>query len=520
MQIEPGDAWMSDFSLGVWVLTFALGFLLYVDLRKDITRLAMARNVVLVGLFMWYVLEALKPSATLRAYGSEANHFALLLVSLAVGCFIYGYRAGRLRVFDSIGHRVERLESRQLQWRLLLLAGLAGFVPVLVYGGFNPAMLLDGVLGMRKTWGGPLGRGALGDFRSAVLMLERCAWGASWIAIVFFLDRRNRPGARMFALALVVWTLLRAYGSGTRSLLFFAGLVPAAAIFWTATPRWRRRLIAMVPLLAIAFFGLACAIVTGRDEGGASFADRPVEVGYEMFRELLFIVEYVPGTHPYLLGATYWAELVNPIPRFLWPDKPLGFGIEYAAWHGHDALAGGPNMSPGILGEMYANFGVIGIILCSFAGGVVCRAWDRLRERHANSLPVLMYYTAGLAVLFLWGRSATLAALYPLIAAYLCLVVLTAGQVNARSFTARLRAEARDRRNAGNDLVSLINGSRSAPNSTGWNPPILHVRLARDGDRPRILGWRRAGFGSRKLPVSPWPIDASVARSRFPGGAS
>ena len=520
MRIESGDAWMSDFNLGAWVLTFALGLLLYVDLRKDITRLAMARNVVLVALFMWYVLEALKPSATLRAYGSEANHFALLLVSLALWCFLYGYRAVRLRMFDSFGHRFERLENRQLQWRLLLLAGLAGFVPVLVYGGFNPAVLLDGVLGMRKTWGGPLGRGALGDFRSAVLMLERCAWGASWIAIVFFLDRRNRPGARMFALTLVAWTVLRAYGSGTRSLLFFAGLIPAAALFWTATLRWRRRFIIMVPVLAIAFFGLAGAIVTGRDEGGVSFADRPVEVGHEMFRELLFIVEQVPGTHPYLLGATYWTELVNPIPRFLWLDKPLGFGIEYAAWHGYDALAGGPNMSPGILGEMYANFGIVGIIVCSFAGGVVCRAWDRLRERHANSLPVLMYYTAGLAVLFLWGRSVTLATLYPLIAAYLCLVVLTTGQVNARSFTARLRAGTGNRRDAGNDLVSLINGSRSAPGDAGRNPPILHVRLARDGDRPRILGWHRAGFGSRKRAVSPWPIDGSATRSRFTRGTS
>ncbi len=67
MRIEAGDFWMSGFSLGAWGLTFALGLLLYVDLRKDITRLAMARNVVLVGLFIWYVLEALKPSPTLHA---------------------------------------------------------------------------------------------------------------------------------------------------------------------------------------------------------------------------------------------------------------------------------------------------------------------------------------------------------------------------------------------------------------------------------------------------------------------
>jgi hypothetical protein len=402
-----------------WTLTVMVAVMLLIDLRRDVTRLLTSRNVVLVGVFSWYLLEALQLPEATRAFRPSACLYGLFLVGVNISCFLYGYRISQARFFDRAGERVALLDDRRRQWYVLVLAASIGFLPVVVYGGSDLAYLIRGILGMRQTWGGPLGRGALGDFRGAFLLLETCVLGVSWLAVLYLADTRNPPGARMFALAIVLWMLLRAYGSGTRSAVFTAVAVIFAGLFWHSSPSWRRRLVLCSPLLGLTFYVFSGAMVTGRQEAIPSY------VGHEMFRELLFIVDQVPEVYPYKLGDTYWAQAVNPIPRFAWEDKPLGFGVEFAAWHGFDALAGGPNMSPGIIGEMYVNFGLVGVVVCSFFGGLLCRSWDRLRERHAESVPVLMFFTAGLAAVFVMGRSISIAVLHPLIAAYVCLVLIT-----------------------------------------------------------------------------------------------
>jgi hypothetical protein len=409
---------------------------LFVDLRRDVTRLLSARNVVLLGIFAWFLLEPLQLPDALQGYGRAANDFGLMLVGLALWSFLYGYGVSRNRIFEPIGVRLEQLDDRNRLWRVLVLAAWVGFLPVIIYGGTDLVALGQGILGMRRTWGGPLGRGTLGDFRAAFLILETCAWGVSWLAILFFADRRNPPGARFFALFIVAWSMVRAYGSGTRSTLLVAIAVPCAAIFWLAPPRRRTRLVLLAPVFGIAFYLLSTAMVSGRGLGHLALNDWPSYIGHEMFRELLFIVDQVPTVHEYKLGETYWVQLLNPIPRFLWPDKPMGFGVEFSAWHGYDALAGGPNMAPGLIGEMYVNFGILGVVVCSFFGGGLCRAWDRLRERFAHSVPVLMFYTGGLTTLFLLGRSVSMSIFYPLIGLYLTVSVVlryTRGPARSRS---------------------------------------------------------------------------------------
>jgi hypothetical protein len=64
---------------------------------------------------------------------------------------------------------------------------------------------------------------------------------------------------------------------------------------------------------------------------------------------------------------------------------------------------------------MYLNFGLLGIAALSFFGGWLVKGWDLIRERHADSLVCLMYYSAGLAVLFIMGRSFTMSMFYGLL---------------------------------------------------------------------------------------------------------
>jgi hypothetical protein len=58
-------------------------------------------------------------------------------------------------------------------------------------------------------------------------------------------------------------------------------------------------------------------------------------------------------------GARYRAELVNPIPRGLWKDKPL-IGLDYAVARGQrmeEGIGVTATISTGMIGQGVVNFG-------------------------------------------------------------------------------------------------------------------------------------------------------------------
>ena len=72
-------------------------------------------------------------------------------------------------------------------------------------------------------------------------------------------------------------------------------------------------------------------------------------------------------------------------------------------------------MDAGLIGEMYMNFGVIGIIRLSVFGGWMVKGWDLIPRLFAHSLPALMYYSGGLGALFLIGRGFNITMFYGLL---------------------------------------------------------------------------------------------------------
>src|SRR5208282_5657906 len=89
--------------------------------------------------------------------------------------------------------------------------------------------------------------------------------------------------------------------------------------------------------------------------------------GLNMYEELCWINTFLQlGTYNPNWGARYFAELVNPIPRALWPGKPL-IGIDYAMARGQGGAENTGSagvyatISTGMIGQGVVNFGrVIG----------------------------------------------------------------------------------------------------------------------------------------------------------------
>ena len=80
-----------------------------------------------------------------------------------------------------------------------------------------------------------------------------------------------------------------------------------------------------------------------------------------------------PEPHPYLLGQSYYRLLFVPIPRMLWPEKPVDTQRIFARALDPTLGSRGTTIPPGVVGDLYINFGsfgVFGMVLWGFFFGM------------------------------------------------------------------------------------------------------------------------------------------------------
>lgn len=150
--------------------------------------------------------------------------------------------------------------------------------------------------------------------------------------------------------------------------------------------------------------------------------------GLNMFEELAWINSFIDkGTYAVNYGGRYFAELVNPIPRVLWPNKPM-IGIDYAIARGQlydaagDVQAGvGATISTGMIGQGVVNFGTFfGVLAAAFLMAfwvVILARQDLLGEKMGR----MLLFFIGCVLTFNLGRDITLITLYPFLFGYIML---------------------------------------------------------------------------------------------------
>ena len=180
-------------------------------------------------------------------------------------------------------------------------------------------------------------------------------------------------------------------------------------------------------------------VIDTRDQGDIAvlFATQGIDkqrekagkhLGFNMFEELGYVNKLIGnGSYKPDWGARYFAELVNPIPRSLWPEKPL-IGIDYAVARGmgygnQDQSQGGvaATISTGMIGQGIVNFGfflgpIVAAILMSIWVAVLARQ-DLMGEKLGH----LLLYAIGLVLTYNMGRDITLLVLYPFVFGWILL---------------------------------------------------------------------------------------------------
>jgi oligosaccharide repeat unit polymerase len=130
---------------------------------------------------------------------------------------------------------------------------------------------------------------------------------------------------------------------------------------------------------------------------GASGVWRQVETGLDTFYQLRRTLDYFPSRSGYLMGYSLYGIIVNPIPRAIWNQKPIGSGRLASILYDRN-----PESTIGLSlpGELYANFGITGCLVGMFLFGVLADLIYRWYSRRRGDPCAIVVYT--LLVEYVW----------------------------------------------------------------------------------------------------------------------
>lgn len=334
-----------------------------------------------------------------------------LLVTASMAALAVGYLAlsprsylGRLRLLDGTPWSEKRLALASVVAFVLSITAMALYVQKL---GIDS--VLDDISGKRfQDIEGEGYATSLGYYRWAASLTQP----ALLMTLAWALHKyRRMPPLIAFGIATLALTAM-AFPFFNSSRTGIVTVLLQAFVVWRCV---RGRLPKGVVLgFSVAVFALLL-IVTALRPKRATTSDfdvsetigldlaADVTVGSRHFLDLsrtAHIIAGVPEKIPYQYGRTYLTWITMPIPRTWWPGKPaLGSGpIIGPQIFG----TGGSGVPPGMVGELWLNFGLVGVIFGAlFMGALLRFAYEQFR--HVLTTPVGAVLYSGVVIPLGWN---------------------------------------------------------------------------------------------------------------------
>ncbi|MGB8167144.1 MAG: hypothetical protein WCF18_06605, partial [Chthoniobacteraceae bacterium] len=134
-------------------------------------------------------------------------------------------------------------------------------------------------------------------------------------------------------------------------------------------------------------------------EEGAALVDMSSIAVDDNFLRLAQSIHLVPSFHPYVWHEYMFFALIRPIPRVLWPGKPLA-----PSFRVQDYIEIGASLSSAVVGEFYASGGLIAVFLGGWLYGRL-GVWGVGLLAPPRTMPRNILYGAWLMALFAGCRS-------------------------------------------------------------------------------------------------------------------
>lgn len=276
-----------------------------------------------------------------------------------------------------------------------------GYFHMLLAVNFNPFAMISHFLDPRFSV--PWARPQFGDARALLYELGATLYLVPPLAGLI-LGRgkiRSGPGVILVVLALLL-TLFYGFTNGTRNIIFAYVVTFLVSYFYASSAsKWK---IIILSTIGAIILGLSTYYgVRFRDTGLRNYlkgfkADRAdAEAGLHVDYNLYVVSELItifPGYIDYIGwdGPIWFAT--RPVPRVLWPNKPLGANV--AAENVIESE--GATLSCTFIGESYMVAGLPAVIVTAFAIGMLARWWTKKVFSAHSDLGIVIYGSGFFAV--------------------------------------------------------------------------------------------------------------------------
>jgi hypothetical protein len=278
---------------------------------------------------------------------------------------------------------------------------------------FNPVEMVY-YLGQER-WAAPWGRGQLGGWDAFLDHLQYFGYLLPVLTVVIGRRLGVRKVRTLICIVLSVVVALFLAQSGSRRVI---GVVGGMALILWVLDQQRLRLkhllttgLAIIALLVtlqvmLEYRNVGLSVLVGQGEISSGryekrqvLEEKHLRVDDNFYR-LCQIIQLIPAQYPFVYHKYLIYVIVRPIPRVLWPGKPVDAGFDLPTALGVEGLS----LSYSVIGELYMSLGLIGVALGGWLYGRIASTASGLLAR-CRTQGALVIYSIVVMALFSGMRS-------------------------------------------------------------------------------------------------------------------
>jgi hypothetical protein len=366
-------------------------------------------NLVQGGLVYWLVMDLILGTYPLYKTSHGSVQSGLLAIGLFAGAFWVGSLVGyRFRPPQFIQSMARQELSPKTVFGTATIAFTLAFLRFAIPCEFDPIQMVDGLLSNRFS--APWSRGAQGGWGAFIEHLSYFGYLVPTLTVVLAqrLGRWSDPRVFVCIVMSVVITLFLMQGGGRRVIGTMYG---AAIMCWMLQHGERlkaRHLFALIGACAALLFVMEAMLefrnsgfsrLFGSDEVQVQTntirVDDPTSIRVDdNFLRLCQLIDLIPARYPFVEEKQYIWTIIRPVPRVLWPGKPLDAGFDLGEAVGNK----GTSLSSSIVGELYMSYGWVTIPLGGLLYGIYAGACSRILTLSNKPARLILYGLAAIAI--------------------------------------------------------------------------------------------------------------------------
>jgi len=376
--------------------------------RHNPKLLLRAEHVLAYAPVFWLLLDPIQGAYPMPGFSADQ----IRITFVAIGVFSFGGWLGAFRPSAWLLKRLPMAVFDQFSANTYFGFGIVcfclAFLRFAVPAEFDLSLMFNSLL--ENRWAAPWARGQTGGWDA---FLDHLSYFGYILPLLTVLQARRsgwfHPRTVVTAICAILITLFLAQGGSRRIIGVVAG---SAIVFWFLSLKKVRfgsiiTFIALLVLIAVSLNSILEFRTKGLNETELELANVANDEDSLVFINVddnFLRLSQITTIFPQQVNYTTWRYplwvAVRPVPRVLWPSKPMDPGFDLAEFLGLPQVS----LSSSVVGELFICGGLPAVLLGGFFYGRIAAAFSPLVSSRFGTNALLLY-SASLLMLFAGFRS-------------------------------------------------------------------------------------------------------------------